>query len=297
LSSVAVHSENAGQTPRTPPGALWRSAWLLLAGIAILAVPTLVTLAQQLWSTEDGAHGPIVLATGLWLLYQSRNTINSVARPGNASIATAAFIISLIGYVMSRMTSMLGVECLALYAALLAVFYYHAGAAAMRKLWFPFIYLLFMMPMPETLILPLTHFLKLELSTIAVSLLSMLGFQVGQGGVIIYIDQYELLVEDACSGVNSLIGLSSIGIFYAYVHYHGKWRDSLPLLLGIAPIAVLSNFVRLLVMILVTHYYGDRVAQKYVHDVAAIILFSVAMGLFVCWDMLIQWARQGRAKS
>ncbi|MBK5265344.1 MAG: exosortase, partial [Alphaproteobacteria bacterium] len=42
------------------------SGWFALFGLAAMAVPTLVSLARMAWSTEAGAHGPIVLATGLW---------------------------------------------------------------------------------------------------------------------------------------------------------------------------------------------------------------------------------------
>jgi len=261
---------------------------MLQLGIAIIAMPTLVRLATQLWSTEDGAHGPIILVTGLWLFFRSLPKIALVARPGNARIAMGMFLLSLIGYVFARITSMLGVECLALLAALISVYYYHVGWPGLRLTLFPFVYLLFMFPMPETITLPITHFLKLQLSDLAVSLLSWLGYEVGRGGVIIYIDQYELFVKDSCSGMNSLIGLSSIGIFYAYLQYNGRWKDSWPLLIAIAPIAVSSNFIRLMIMILVTHYEGDETAQHYVHDPAAAILFTAAMVQFFAWDLLVQ---------
>ena len=36
-------------------------------------------------------------------------------------------------------------------------------------------------------------------------------------GVTIRVAQYQLLVEDACSGMNSLIGLTAISLFYIYL--------------------------------------------------------------------------------
>ena len=268
-----------------------RHIWLLYIGIAALAGPALVALARDLWSTEDGAHGPIVLVTGLWLLFSSRGMILAVARPGDPRLAFFLFFGSLFAYILARTTSMLGPECLAILGVLAAIFYYHAGLEAVKRAWFPAFYLLFMLPMPETITLPLTHVLKLKLSVVAVALLSKLGFAVGNGGVVIFVDQYELLVESACSGLNSLIGLSAIGVFYAYVHYQGRLRDCWPLLLGIIPIAIIANFVRVIVMVLAMHYGGDRFVKLYVHGAAGVLLFLIAMLLFVGLDRLVQSLR------
>lgn len=269
-----------------------RHAWFLWLAGAILLVPTFITMARQLWTTEPGAHGPIVLATGLWLLYHERHRLTQVARAGSLWVTVALLLVALLAYIFSRMTNMLGVECLSVYGAFLSILYYHVGSVALRRLWFPLLYLVFMFPQPETLILPLSRFLKLELSTAAVHLLAMMGYQIGQGGVVIYIDQYELLVATACSGLHSLLGLGAICVFYCYMHYEGSWRDSLPLLLLIVPIALISNFIRVLVLILTTHYFGDRVAQKYVHDFAAFFVFSIAVAMMVGADSLLRHYRR-----
>lgn len=266
-------------------------SWMLWLGAAALAVPTIVRLAQGYWSDETGGHGPIVLATGIWLFVRARHDVAAVARPGVAWLAWFVFWGSLLGYLLARNTGMLGVECLGVYGMFLAVFYYHAGYPGVRLLWFPLIYLLFMFPQPETLILPLSQVLKLGLSGAAVSVLSAFGYAVGNGGVVIYVDQYELLVASACSGLNSMIGLSAICVFYAYIRYGGDWRASLPLLVTVLPIALFANFVRVLVLILVTHYFGIRVAEAYIHDIAGIMLFALAVAMMLGVDTLLEWRR------
>src|SRR3546814_5300440 len=44
--------------------------WPLLAGLAVLCIPVLVEVGEQAWTRETGVHGPIILATWLWLLYR-----------------------------------------------------------------------------------------------------------------------------------------------------------------------------------------------------------------------------------
>jgi exosortase len=281
----------AGQ-PRAKASRPSRTTMLLWFGIAALTIPTIIKLAQEYWSQSEGGHGPIVLATGIWLLWRGRRGVAAVATPGDGRITALLMVPALIGYVLARMTGMLGVECLGLYVALVALLYDLTGWRGVRFLSFPLIYLLFLFPQPETLILPFSQKLKLGLSSAAVWLLSTFGYEVGRGGVIIYVEQYELLVAKACSGLNSLIGLGAIGTFYAYTRYEGNWRAAAPLLLALAPIAVVANFIRVIILILVTYHFGDAVAQLYVHDVAAILLFTVAVLMMIGADAVIDRIRR-----
>ena len=43
---------------------------VLIVGVMAVALPTMFFVARESWSTEQGSHGPIVLFTGLWLLWR-----------------------------------------------------------------------------------------------------------------------------------------------------------------------------------------------------------------------------------
>ena len=58
----------------------WRADWVLVAAFAVLAIPTIVRLANQSWSQESGAHGPIILATGGWLIWRELPQLRQSAR-------------------------------------------------------------------------------------------------------------------------------------------------------------------------------------------------------------------------
>ena len=268
--------------------------WFLWIAVGFLVGPTFAQLARELWSTEPGGHGPIVFATGLWLLARARHDVAALARPGLTWLAAIVLTVALLGYVVGRITGLLEIESYSAYGALLAIAYYHIGSAAMRKLWFPLVYIAFMLPTPETLILPLSQVLKLGISSSAVWLLAALDYPVGKGGVVIFVGQYELLIAQACSGLNSLIGLGAIGLLYAYIRYDGSWSRSLPLLVLIPPIALIANFIRVVILILVTYYFGNRVADTYIHNAAGIVLFSVAVAMMLTADRLIEHVRAMR---
>ena len=147
----------------------------------------------------------------------------------------------------------------------------------MRLLWFPLFYIAFIFPPPDTLVSLVTQPLKIAISNWAVDLLYLFGLPVGQSGVTIQIGQYQLLVAEACAGLNSLISLTAICLFYVHIRHNLSWRYALLVMVAIFPVAVFANFVRVCLLILVTYYFGEAAAQGFVHNFAGLIMFAVAL--------------------
>jgi len=278
-ADIAATDHSLSHTPSgTPPW--WRALlphWLLWLGLAAITVPTMVEVARESWSTEQGAHGPIVLATGIWLILQLRRELVPLIRRGNLALVMALLIPALILYVLARITTTLELEGAALYLTLVVVFYAYCGTAVMRLLWFPTLYFVFLFPPPDSLVATLTQPLKINISRAAVALLDACGMTIARKGVIIQVDQYDILVAAACAGLNSIISLSAIGLFYIYVRHNANWRYALFLMLAILPVAVLANFVRVLLLILITDFMGDAWAQGFLHGFAGMVMFAVAL--------------------
>src|SRR3546814_13017590 len=87
--------------------------------------------------------------------------------------------------------------------------------------------------------------------------------------------------------MNSLIGLLSISLFYIYVLRGAGWRYSLLLASLIVPIAVMANMVRITLLVLITYYLGDAVAQGFLHSTAGFLLFALALALIFAADALL----------
>jgi len=101
----------------------------------------------------------------------------------------------------------------------------------------------------------------------------------------IMIGSYELMVKDACSGMNSIFALSAIGIFYVHEFVDKKsWPRKLVLIASIIPITILANFFRVMTLVLASYYFGvDRVEGLF-HDLTGIALFIFALALFFFLD-------------
>jgi exosortase len=126
----------------------------------------------------------------------------------------------------------------------------------------------------------------LPISASAVALLHLLGYPVASSGVIIQIGQYQLLVAAACAGLNSIVTLGALCLFYTYLRHRSNVTAFLVLALAAIPVAVVSNFVRVLVLVLVTYYLGDSAAQGFLHDFAGLLMFAVALLTVFAIDQL-----------
>lgn len=291
--SLTVSTKISAPSPQQRLGAAlnpraWahNNLWLLYLGIAAIALPTIILVMRVSWSREEGAHGPIVLATGLWLIWRLQDRIRAAARPGSLWLTAVLLIPSLIVYALARITNTIEVEGFAMYAVLLALLYQAAGPAVMRLLWFPLLYLAFIFPPPETVVWAITQPLKIGLSEVVVRFLYALGYPIAGSGVTIQIAQFELLVAAACAGLNSLISLTAIGLFYVYILHNVNWRYAALLTLAILPAALLANFVRVVALVLITYYFGEAAAQGFLHGFAGILMFVVALLCIFAVDKL-----------
>src|SRR5262249_45204145 len=161
------------------------------------ALPTAVSLATQMWTRDYGAHEPIVLLVGGWLFWRNRRLL-AEGKPGHWLLSAVGLVLSLPVYVFGRAFGVLAFEALGLYGIGLALMHARLGLRVMGQLWFPLLFLLLAVPPPHLLLDALTGPLKELVSALAASGLRVLGLPVARQGVIIFVAQYDLLVEDAC---------------------------------------------------------------------------------------------------
>ena len=261
--------------------------WPLVLGFAALAVPTFLIMANQAWSKEEGAQGPLILAIGAWLLWRQWPALRREASSGAVVFTFLALALAILAYVAGRMFDYLTFEAAGLYLAGLAILYDRFGRRSLLHAWFPLLYLAFAIPPPGFVIDHLTAPLKHLAAFVATGGLAEAGFPVAREGVTIIIGQYQLLVEDACSGMNSIIGLTAIGLLYIYLLRSTSVMYAVILTIFTIPIAITANIMRIFAIILITYYFGDAVGQSFIHMAAGLLLFSTALLLVFTLDHIL----------
>jgi exosortase len=290
-TSVKVDRESAQTGVRRvlePENGSFAAFLCLVLGALAIALPTLTFVARESWSSEQGAHGPIVLMTGAWLLLRLWPSASRAAERPPVLHVTLLFALVLPAYLLARITQVVELEGYLMYASLLIAMYSVVGYSVMRQLWFPLFYLAFMFPPPDTIVYAITLPMKVGVSKLAIAILYAFGYPIAGQGVMIYVGQYELLVAAACSGLNSIISLSAISVFYIYIRHQAEWRYAAFLVLLIVPVALIANLVRVLILILLTYHAGDAAAQGFLHNFAGIVMFAAALITIFALDSVLK---------
>jgi len=262
---------------------------LLLAGFFILYVPSYLDVARTVWTTDEQGHGPIILAVSLWLLYNHRHALAALPAQPAWGLGLPLLVVGLVLYALGRSQSFLGFEVGSQIVVLCALTLGFLGKRALRLIWFPLFFLAFMTPLPEVLVASVTAPLKSAVSTVSANLLYALGYPVSRAGVILNVGQYQLLVADACAGLNSMFTLEALGLLYMNLMQYTSVARNVTLSILVIPIAFFANVVRVIVLVLVTYHFGDAAGQGFVHGFAGMVLFLVGLVLVLFTDYLLGW--------
>ena len=191
--------------------------WLALAGFAAMYGPVYRWAANGIWQTDEHGHGPIILAVLVWLCWTLRQAVVDAPTRPSPALGWPVFVLGLLIYMTGRAFGIsileLGSQMFVVAGLLLLI----KGLPALRVAWFPVLYIVFMIPLPGTLVDAATGPLKQWISAIVETILYAVGYPIARTGVIISIGQYQLQVADACAGLNSMFSLAALGTLYMFI--------------------------------------------------------------------------------
>ena len=253
--------------------------WYQLAVIAALSLwlfaPVIVHLVGQWWHNPDFSHGFFVPLFSAFVVWQERDRLAQIPlRPSWSGLALLAFGLCIF------MIGQLGAELflarssmLLVLAGLIVLF---LGWSYFRALLFPLAFLVLMVPIPTIIFNQITFPLQLLDSRVAATILPWLGVPVFREGNIINLPAMPLNVAEACSGIRSLMSLTTLAIIYSYLMDR---RIVVRVLLTLAsiPIAVAANSLRIIGTGLLVQYWDPDKAEGYFHASWGLFIFVIAL--------------------
>jgi exosortase len=273
----------------------WQAA--ILAALSLwLYGPTIYHLVLQWAATDsDFSHGFFVPLFSAFVLWQERRRLSEIIlKPSWSGLAVIAFALSVL--IVGRLGAELflaRVSMLLLIAGLVVLF---AGWNFFRAVFFPWAFLLLMIPIPTLVFNQITFPLQLLASRVAADVLPLFDVPVLREGNLIYLPRMPnpLFVDEACSGIRSLMSLACLSIIYGYLMERRivvRWALALVSL----PIAVVANSARIIGTGLVVQYWDLEKAQGFYHIFAGWLVFVVCLGLLYFAHFLIQvvWPDRG----
>lgn len=262
---------------------------VLILGWLCLAVPTLWDFLFGTWSGFSQGHEMLLLSVAGWLVWRHRCSSDRPPEGAWPVWFWLAWGLGVLGYAFGRSQEFIRIELLSVWWLAMALTWVARGWAGLRRSWFAWLFCLFAMPLPFSVVLMLTAPLKEAVSALAAGILSGVGYPVGRSGVVLTVGQYQLLVAEACAGLHSMFILEAMGLLYSHLAGHtSRWR-TIWLAIMAVPVSFTANVLRVMILVLVTHHFGDAAGQGFIHDFAGIVLFALALALMAMVDWGLGW--------
>jgi len=200
---------------------------------------------------------------------------------------SAGLVVIILGLVLFVAGTAAAEYRLSFVVVLLGLTWYLFGGEIVRRTWFAFFFLCFMIPIPYVVYFAVAFPLQVAATKITAGVLSTIGIEVIRQGNIIHLAGGRALeVAEACSGIRSLIALFAIGAMWAYL-FQKNLIGQIVLFLSTAPIAIFANVVRVLITAIIVVTVTDKVTDEPLHTIMGLSVFVVEfVGLFIIGSIL-----------
>lgn len=258
--------------------------WIIIIAMVVMFTPTFYRLATLGWKSTDYTHAYFILPISLWLIFKRRDAL---LKSNNISTSGAVlFVLGLISYLFAALNEFMFLEAFSFVLMVWAVFKLKLNKKSFKKILFPIVYLLFLVPPPSMAIDMITFPLK-KISTYgSYFILKISQVPVRVYGAILKVGGHELFMADACSGFRSLITLLALGALYAYFQRTSlgkKWF----IFLSVFPLAILGNILRISITGFISYFAGIKYAEGFFHTFSGLFLFLfTVLGLIVLTEFI-----------
>ena len=272
--------------------------WQALALVGLvgwLYAPVLAKLVQQWWSDPNFSHGFFVPAFSLYVVWQERDRLRAI-RPNPSSWGLPLILFSLTTLILGVLGAELFLSRVSLIFLIAGLILFLRGPETFRAVLFPLTILFLMVPIPLILLNQITFPLQILASKLSAWLLPLMGVPVFREGNVINLPAMPLEVADACSGIRSLLSLTSLSIMYGYLL---EKRISVRVILALAsiPIAVAANGLRIVGTGLLVQYWDPDKAEGFFHAFSGWLIFVVSLLMLFALHQLITLRDRRRGAS
>lgn len=263
---------------------------LLAAAFAMLLFifrDSLLYMVVNYWELPEYSHGYMIPVVAFFLLWQRLNQLPAATQQGSwwgVVMLLGGMAAFLLGELSAIYTLIQYGFLLSLAGVTLAFF----GRSGMALLWVVFIYLIFMIPLPNFLYFNLSSQLQLISSEIGVAVIRLFGISVFLEGNVIDLGAMQLQVAEACSGMRYLFPLMSFGFLIAYLYRGPFWQRALIFLTTI-PITIFMNSFRIGVIGVTVDRWGPAMAEGFLHDFEGWVVFMGCLSILFLEISLLHW--------
>lgn len=240
----------------------------------------LIFILRSSISVDQYSHILLVIPVSVTLLYQNRQRIFA-----NASYNVPAFIsvFVLLGtytYFSHHAEALsasgrLSLSILLFALCSLAAFIFCYGIQAFRRVTFPLLFLLLMVPLPDSFLQKTIHVLQNGSAVVTCWLLAAARIPYTRHGVVLALPRINIYIAEECSGIRSSMVLLLCSLVLGHLYLQSLWAK-LVLTLAVIPITIAKNALRIFALSTLGMYVDPSFLSGRLHHDGGFIFFGMA---------------------
>jgi exosortase len=306
-ADAALATPGAGEPPAgwdlRGARAWWWALGAAAAALALAYAPNLVDLGR-IWSNDDNyQHGFLVIPIALFILWRRFAEIPWAPDSG-LGVAPwwgwALLAVALVARAVAYERSLQWVETATVLPAIVGLAWAFGGRPFLYRAWPAILFLVFMLPLPNSV----NGLIALPLQRIAATgsyiLLQLSGFWVIQQGNVLFLTTpfgtRSLDVALACSGLKMLMTLAATVTATILLLPLPMWKR-IVLLVSAVPIALISNITRIVTTGWCYYYIKGEAGQHWAHDISGWMMMPLALVLVGLELQVLAWLVPERTEA
>jgi exosortase len=276
------------------------TALAVALGLSVVAVygQTLVGLWNDWLNDPNYAHGILAIPAAAWLVWRRRvDYERSRWRPSSAGAVLAGA--SLFTYLLGQTAFEFFLTRISLVGLIAGVIVYLMGWKQLRASALPLTLLVLSIPLPALIFNQITFPMQLIASRFGVAMLDVTQIPVVREGNVILLEQVTLEVAEACSGIRSLISLTTLALVYGAIGNQPP-AARIMVLLAVLPVVIVANGLRVAGAGAVAHAYGPAAASGFLHSFSGWLFFGSAVLMLIAVERTasaLPWGTSTRAEG
>jgi exosortase len=265
-----------------------RATWVRAAivGLAFIAVfySVLLDLSYHWYHSADWSHGWLIPLFSVYLVYLHWDRVRR-SPPRYTWVGLLLMLGALLGYQWFLwVLPMKYPQEAMMLLCLLGVIVLLCGLPIVSRIWVPWLYLFFAVPLPKSIYFRLTDPLRRIAAVVATNVLGLFPglYMEKVGSTIHYTYQGvsgALGVADACSGMRSTRTLCALGVAVTFISDRPWWQRVI-MVVSCVPIAVFSNFIRVTITCILHIFVDPKYAVGGYHTILGLVTLLIAFGIF-----------------
>ena len=257
--------------------------------LTMVFFPVFPSLWDVWMNHSNNSHGVLVPFVSMYFIWDRRIDLKN-SKLSSSRWGLMILVLSLALYLLALIGGIAFVSRAMIVFSLVGAVLYLYGRDVFKVLAFPLAFLLFMVPVPDSVIGIVSLPLQTFATKISAGIIQTCSIPVLREGNMLYFVQTQLEVAEACSGIRSIVAITMISTIFVYLS-KGRVVQKAIILCSAIPVALLANIMRVSGTGILAHFYGDQVARGFLHDFSGMVVFL--FGLIVLsleyWLLIKVW--------